>query len=270
MDSSDQKITIVIPVFLAFCFIASVFGIVGNALVLGGVDQQPSTSEEASAILRIVISSLLTLAFLLAIIFTSYEIVKPMNYKPRVITSEIDTHMSKFMRKAETWESLFVVAALFVFPIGLGDALIGGDFWLLPFGAALLGIPIYTYTTREKLRDSLRKILPSNNEIGLQELSRLLSKEAKKVKKEVLYLISFEKFPATYHFDSQIIYYHGEQIFQKTTQDVPTQDIIASNPPQARTSESRPSAPCAYCGETPLVPNAKFCSECGASMVSAK
>ncbi|MFV2016552.1 MAG: zinc ribbon domain-containing protein, partial [Candidatus Heimdallarchaeota archaeon] len=49
-------------------------------------------------------------------------------------------------------------------------------------------------------------------------------------------------------------------------------DMQLSKPKSQTNTTTQPSTakPCPYCGEIPIVPQATFCSDCGASLLAAK
>ncbi len=263
----NYRISAIIPVFTVFLLIASITGIVANGITLDTSDiSEQSESDQISITIRIVLSSILTLLFLLLTIFATFEVLSPLNHKPIVLTSDVDQLMHNFSKKAESWELMMVISGIFFIPLGLGQSLIKGNAGYIIASCLLLIIPIYTYNNRIKIRESIRKILPTHSNINLNEFSRLIGRDRKNVKKNLLYLISFEKFPARFNFETEQIIYMSTAAAEEAR--ITIEPLIGQSSKVGQTSVE--SAPCAYCGEKPLVPNAKFCSECGASMVSAK
>ncbi|MHA2253191.1 MAG: hypothetical protein ACXAD7_22710 [Candidatus Kariarchaeaceae archaeon] len=265
--SIPYKISVVIPIFSAFLIISAVVGIIGNAIPLENTDSFSPGNSEEDYIIRTVISAILTVFFILTTVFTAYEVASPMKYEPKVITDELNAMMYNFTRKAESWEVLLATSSIIILPIGVAKSLLSYDPSYFFMGMIALAIPMYTYNSRMKLRETIRQFIPVNPEIKLRDFSNLISKDPKHVKKAVLYLISYERFPAKYVFEKDLIIYLGERI----PQQVPTSEKLASQPVHEFPEIPPTHNPeCAYCGSKALVNDAKFCADCGASMVAVK
>jgi len=269
--TNEKKYSLVVPVFFVLFTVASVISIVGNAVQLQSVEEDSSSNNNRTISFKIVVSAILTGLFASTAIFAFIEFFEPSvsgnNYKPRLLTQDFEKMLARIVERSESHEILLFIGAFILLPIGLASSLVSGENEQLIFSVIFIVIAYYTYNNRISTRSSIRRALPLNKEITLPELSRLLSKDQKTVRKALLHLISYEGYPAHYDFKSEKIIYGGELLAQTTV--IPNQDTVVIEE-TAETVEEKSLVPCAYCGATPLVANAMFCSECGASMIATK
>ena len=269
-----QEIKLLLPLFFLLMTIASIIGIVSNSILLGTSDLQDGGSDfqvdDAEKIIRIVTASLLAMIFLLISIFLFIEIGKPDDYTPRVMTAKVDKKIRVIEKNIESHEILLLVGAYILFPIGVGISLVSGGETALVFAGIFVIIAYYTYVTRTGLRENIRRTLVLQSSMSMDELSRIIGKDKRRVKKQLLYMISFEKFPAKYDFVEDVIQYFGKgEIKVASTQNVTVSSNTQSTV-QRQSSATTKFPECDYCGATAPVAAATFCAECGASLMPAK
>jgi hypothetical protein len=264
------------------------------------VSDGSSGNDTASLILKVIGVSLFTLAMLLLTIFSSIELAEPEMTKPRIrtegsvrtvdmsqtakykakfLTKDLDIKIDRFIKKTESWEQMILVFAYFGFPIGISLSIITGN-GSLPFLAlAGAGFVYYNVNKRLEFRSHLKSRVSNEGNIKLDKLAKMLDRKEEDVKRELFHLISYEQFPARYDFESNTVIYkkiEGDAIVEEVTEPVvstrdseiktePVDDIMGSSVP-----ETKQEITCAFCGAKPTIEDARFCSECGASMVIAK
>ena len=172
----------------------------------------------------------------------------------------------------ESWEFILILSNFILLPIGLATSLISDGSPYFVTSAITIVIIYFSYSQRIGTRRSIKAILPSQKSISLIDLSKLISKESKLVRKAIVHIVSFENYPATYDYATGMINYHGSSII------TPNMDSRVIEPELTITSKKQvkpkvatlKKKPCPYCGEIPIVDHATFCSDCGASLTAAK
>lgn len=277
--SRADRISIAIPIFFIALMIGSLIGIIGNSLLLNssvsGFDSDFSSASQSKEfrIFKIVVASILTVVFLLMTIFTLIEVFEPEKYKARIITPKLDTWLQKTYENLESWELLLIISNYILIPVGIASSLIQGGPEYFVISAISLVIVYFSYNQRVGTRKAIRAVLPTHKEINIRDLGKLISKDPKYVRKAVIHLVSFENYPATYDYSSEIVTYNGPSSAGISLNDrVIESEVKTSVPISQSKSTSQPTSakPCPYCGEMPVVPQAAFCSDCGASLVAAK
>ncbi|OLS29460.1 MAG: hypothetical protein HeimC2_00110 [Candidatus Heimdallarchaeota archaeon LC_2] len=265
--NKQNKISISIPIFLSLLLMGSIVGIIGNSILLGS-----SSENEPIRIFKIVVAAIFTLVLLLAVIFSSIEIAEPDGYKAKIFTSKTDKWLQSTYNNLESWEFLLVLSNFILLPIGLATSLISDGSPYFVTSAITMVIIYFSYSQRIGTRKSVKAILPGQESISLTDLSKLISKESKIVRKAIVHLISFENYPASYDYSSGIITYLGSSIISNNLDSrVIEPELTITRKKQVKPKEvTQKKKPCPYCGEIPIVNHAVFCSDCGASLVAAK
>ncbi len=114
---------------------------------------------------------------------------------------------------------------------------------------------VYTIDKKKELKKHLLAILPTEREIPIKPLRKMLNAEQKNVERAILDLMA-EGYPLSYNYDTKIVSYNSAEPIR---QPAP----VVSHP-------SSPRMECAYCGEPAITDDAKFCTSCGASLIPAK
>ncbi len=242
------------------------------------VSDAGSGSNSASLILKIIGVALFTLAMILLTVFSSIELAEPEKYKARFLTEALDNKIDKFIKKTESWEQMILVFAYFGFPIGISLSIITGNGALPSLAIFGAGFVYYNVNKRLEFRSNLKSTIANEGNIKLDRLAKLLDKKEEDVKKELFHLISYEKFPGRYNFESNTVTY---QKIEDDTAAVETAPIVSSRVTEKVTEtveettetsmpETQQEITCAFCGAKATIEDARFCSECGASMVIAK
>lgn len=279
MSSSSRadKLSIAIPILFTALMIGSLIGIIGNSLLVNssesGFDTEFSSASQSKEfrIFKIVVSSILTLFFLLMTILSLVEILEPGDYHARIITPNVDNWLQSTYDNLESWELLLILSNFILLPVGIASALIQGGPEYFIVSAISVGIVYFSYSQRVGTRKAIRAALPTHKNISLSELSKLISKDPKYVRKAIVQLISFENFPATYDYASGMITYNGPAPTSVVGRIIePAIPVSSSKAQPTQSPQSSEAKPCPYCGEIPVVPQAAFCSDCGASLVAAK
>lgn len=277
--SKADRISIAIPIFFIALMIGSMIGIIGNSLLLNssvsGFDNDFSSASQSKEfrIFKIVVASILTLVFLLMTIFTLIEIFEPDKYKAKLITPKLENWLQNTYDNLESWELLLVLSNFVLLPVGIASSLIQGGPEYFIVSAIFVAIVYFSYSQRIGTRKSIKAVLPTHKEISIRDLSKLISKDPKYVRKALVHLISFENYPATYDYSSGITVYNGPSSTRDSLNDRVIESEVKTSVTKSQSkSSTQPSTakPCPYCGELPVVPQAAFCSDCGASLVAAK
>lgn len=259
--------------------IGSLIGIIGNSLLLNssvsGFDNDFSSASQSQEfrIFKIIVSSILTLVFLLMTIFTLIEIFEPDKYKAKLITPKLDNWLQNTYDNLESWELLLILSNFILLPVGIASSLIQGGAEYFIVSTISVAIVYFSYSQRIGTRKAIKAVLPTHKEISVRDLSKLISKDPKYVRKAIVQLVSFENYPATYDYISGMVEYKGSSIAGTSLNDRVIGSEVKVSAPKSQTPNTAPSAsakPCSYCGEVPVVPQAAFCSDCGASLVAAK
>ena len=278
-EFGEKKYSLIIPVFFVLLTVSATVSIIGNALSLNtsdggiGIDQSViSNSSQNTIIFKIVLSAILAALFLLLAIFGFIEVFEPDRYKARVLTRDLEESLVRIANRSESFEVLLVVTSFILIPIGLANALITNQSEQLIFALVFLVIAYYTYNRRISTREAIKRALPLNPEMDLTGLSSLVSKDKKYVRKALLYLISYEGFSVHYdHITEKIVYAEPQTStivsVAAATASTATEEVVQVGTEDRIETEL---SPCPYCGAAPLVANAMFCSECGASMIATK
>lgn len=242
------------------------------------ISEGGSGSDTASLVLKVIGVSLFTLAMLLLTVFSSIEIAEPDKYKAKFLTEALDKKIDKFIKKTESWEQMILIFAYFGFPMGISLSIITGNSTLPIFALGGAGFVFYNVTKRLEFRSDLRSRIANEGKIKLDKLAKMLDRKEEDVKKELFHLISYEKFPVRYDFESNTVIYkkiESDVTDTKTAPVVSTRVSEIKTAPVADLSESsipetKQEITCAFCGAKATIEDARFCSECGASMVIAK
>ncbi len=265
--TKNEKISISIPIFFFLLMMGSIVGIIGNAILL-----ESSVENEAIRIFKIVVAAIFTLVLLLAVIFSSIDIAEPGDYQAKIFTPRVDKWLQNTYDNLESWEFLLILSNYILLPVGLATSLISDGVPYFVTSGITIVIVYFSYSQRIGTRRAIKAVLPSQKTISLTELSKLISKENKIVRKAIMHLVSFENYPATYNYASGMITYHGSTtISGNIDSKVIEPELNITKKEQSPSNRMTTSKkPCPYCGEIPLVSNASFCSDCGASLVAAK
>ncbi len=206
------------------------------------------------------------------------KLTEPRKYNSKFLTVDLENKIDKFVKKTESWEQMILVFAYFGFPIGISLSIITGTS-PLPF-LALAGAAFVYYNVNKRLdfRSNLKVTVENEGKIKLDKLAKLLDRKEEDVKKELFHLISYEKFPVRYDFESGTVIYkkvEGDTVAQDDAPIVSTsvtENITETVEETAESSmpETQQEITCAFCGAKATIEDARFCSECGASMVIAK
>ncbi|MHA2277559.1 MAG: hypothetical protein ACXAC2_17405, partial [Candidatus Kariarchaeaceae archaeon] len=193
-----NKISVIIPIFLIFLMIGALVGIIGNSILLNSSESVldsnfvSSSQSKEFRIFKIVVSSILTLLFLLMVIFSFVEIFEPGNYKARIFTPKLDSWIEGIYNNFESWELLLILSNYIILPVGLATALIGGGEEFFILSGIFIVIVYFSYSQRIGTRKAIRAALPANKTISLVDLSKLISKDPKTVRKAIVHMVSFE------------------------------------------------------------------------------
>lgn len=242
------------------------------------ISEGGSGSDTASLVLKVIGVSLFTLAMVLLTVFSSIEIAEPDKYKAKFLTEALDKKIDKFIKKTESWEQMILIFAYFGFPMGISLSIITGNSTLPIFALGGAGFVYYNVTKRLEFRSDLKSRITNEGKIKLDILAKMLDKKEEDIKRELFHLISYEKFPARYDFESNTVIYkniESDVTETKTAPVVSTRVSEIKTAPVADLSESsipetKQEITCAFCGAKATIEDARFCSECGASMVIAK
>ena len=242
------------------------------------ISEGGSGTSDTSLILKVIGVSLFTLAMLLLTVFSSVELAEPEKYKAKFLTKELDHKIDKFIKKSESWEQMILIFGYFGFPIGISLSIItgNGSLPILALGGA--GFVYYNVTKRLEFRSDLRSRITNEGKIKLDKLAKMLDRKEEDVKKELFHLISYEKFPARYDFESNTVVYkeiESDDTVTETATVVSARVSEIKSEPEENLSgsiipETKQEITCAFCGAKATIEDARFCSECGASMQIAK
>lgn len=282
MEESPQ-LHIMFPLFFTGLLISSISSIIASSINLSW------NPENTLMIPAIVTSAVLTLLFLIFTIIAWIETSQVHKSIPALAhgplgSTKINIVFSQFINEAEVWEIIMTVIGAFLIVIGMGTLFVGDGSGSMIFGIILIGIAYYSFNEREKLRSSLRVVLPNYENIHAKQLGKLVNKSSDDVLKAVTYLIAYESFPARIDPDKKMIFFTGtlgvpvrrpeyEYDEVQAVQQAPPQEAFTKQPvkkEEAPAYEGSTGIICAYCGEEAITNDAKFCIGCGASITAAK
>jgi hypothetical protein len=260
-----------------------------NVYVNINIDDESSFSQAGQVvkIIAIVLSSILTFVFVVLSVYFWVEALGYEYYEPKVLTLNLERRLSQFVNKTQTWEQFLLSASLVLLPFGLADWLINELDSPIPYLVILIVIVVYfSYNNRNRIYDAIRTILKQQREMSLTRLSELIDRDEKNTKSSLMDMIIYENFPAKINFDTHIVTYHPEglspedrtmeptepksYVTQESKFAVSREEVTAGKESGSEIEPTRPLPECAYCGETAITHEAKFCHACGASMTSAK
>ncbi|MFV2014989.1 MAG: hypothetical protein ACC656_06155, partial [Candidatus Heimdallarchaeota archaeon] len=215
LSSRTNNISIAIPILFIALMIGSLIGIIGNSLLVNssesGFDNNFSSSSQSKEfrIFKIIVSVILTSIFLLLTIFSLIEIIQPGDYRAKIITSKLDNWLLNTYDNLESWELLLILSNFILLPVGIATSLIQGGREYFIISAVSVVIVYFSYSQRIGTRKAIKAALPNHKKISLIDLSKLISKDLKYVRKALIHLASFEKFPITYNYASGMVTYDG-------------------------------------------------------------
>ena len=276
--SEVKRYSIGIPTMFLFLLISSIVSIIGASLKLNAAIQSTNgydaTSNQPWLALRIVIASIFTVLFLLATILGFIEVGEPQNYKAKVLTKQFEARLQFSVENLETWELVLIMANYLLLPIGIAEALIYDSSGYIWMSFISIGIVLWSYNYRMGTRKAIKLVLPKEGEISLNSLSQIISRDQNRVKKSLMYLVTYENYPATYDFGTQIITYKGENSQEgQSSYRSPVEDTVVIETPKRNETKNVAKQilkPCPFCDTLPLDPRARFCHDCGASIIPAK
>ncbi|MCY3410316.1 MAG: hypothetical protein INQ03_01655 [Candidatus Heimdallarchaeota archaeon] len=233
-------------------------------------------ADRVGWVLSIVGISLFTLAMLLLTIFTAIEFVEPKGYRSKLLTQELEDKIKMFLQKTEPWEMVILVISTTMFPIGVGMSFASIDTPITFFSAVGFVLVYFSVKRRYELFDAIKSNLNIQKVITLDLLAKQVRRKPEDVRRAIFYLISHESYPIRFDAKAQSVSLTGSPVNISSTLSTvnrppmreETIEEVIEEPSEDDSEEKTIS--CAYCGSEALVPNAKFCADCGASMVATK
>lgn len=232
---------------------------------------QISQNNEGSTtiwVLSIIGNALFTLFMVILTVFASLELVEPKGYHAKILTNDLEKKVAKTMNNTEPWETTIAVLSVIFFPIGVGSYLAGQDSPALYL--SILGIFIVYYSVKKRLEfhETIISTLMVNKSMSLDNLVKLVKRKETDVKNAIYYLISHQREPIQLNITTRIVTYSVDE--REKSQIANQNNPSRVEEFQVELEEEIRGISCAYCGTEAIIPSAKFCADCGASMMPAK
>lgn len=221
-----------------------------------------NTGSTSTWVLSIIGTALFTLGMLLLTVFFAVEVAEPKGYKSKVLTTERDEKIGELVKDAETWETTLVVISLIALPLGAGMTFAGLENGLVGLSVVAIALVYYNINRRRELLNAIKSVMENQREMKLFDLSNQVRRKNEDVKKAIFYMISHLAYPIRFNAKTELVTYSGSQS-TVVTEGEPHEMIVEKPVASKKLS-------CAYCGAEAIIVDAKFCADCGSSMVATK